>query len=167
MVLNPEYFKTYDLVLAIVMIVILFRSYQKGLILQLWGIASTIGSLLGAYFLYASMTKTYPLFDVPLIGTADTMVSGFLWFVLLFIGLKWIFFIFQRIFQASIGKAPKPLSVVNHLAGLGIGLIEVIIILNLWISFCGLPLVKNGDSYIESSQWTQIRNQVKQEVKNG
>lgn len=163
MILNPNYFAVYDFVLVIISLIILIHAFQKGFLRQLLGFISTILSFVGAWAFYDAASQAYPL--VHLSSLIDDPLNKLLWFLLLLVGIRLVVGLFVFIFRASKPKKKmSPLSFLNHLAGLGLGIMEVSCVFFLWMAFCQMPFVTNGDTYIQHSVVIHTVNQWKDEV---
>ena len=73
--------------------------------------------------------------------------------------------IFRHILFIDKKKKHGPLSFINHLGGLCIGLLEVCVVLQCWFAFVELPFVENGKAYEAQSMVLKGKNVLQEEVK--
>lgn len=163
MILQSNYFAIYDFVLVLISFFILLRAFHKGFLRQLFDLMATILSFVGAWWFYDDLSQAYPL--VHLSSLIDDPLNKLVWFVLLILGIRIFLRLFLFLVDASRPKRKKSaLSLINHMAGLGIGFVEVGCIFFLWTAFCQLPFVENGDTYVQHSVVIHTVNQWKEEV---
>lgn len=156
MVLNTAYFAYYNVGLIVLAILILFMAYRKGFVRQLMDVSTYFGSLLLAVLLSPKLADLFPLVPVNaqneilrmLDSVALHIMDIFLWFLIVFIGLRVIYRILTLVFHH---RKKTSLSLVNHLAGLGLGIIKVLLLgmtLSLVLRF---PLIRYGDEFVTHS----------------
>ena len=163
MILNSNYFAIYDFILVLISFFILLHAFQKGFLRQLLDLVATILSFAGAWWFYDDLSQAYPLVHV--YRLIDDPLNNLLWFVLLIIGIRIFLRLFIYLFHASRPKRKmNALSFMNHVAGLGIGFVQVGCIFFLWTAFCQLPFIENGDTYVQHSVVIHTVNQWKEEV---
>lgn len=156
MVLNTAYFDYYNLGLIVCAFLILFLAYRKGCIRQLMDVLTYFGSLVIAVLCSPVLAQWLPLFQKQDTDTlwdwldpvVAPVVNIFIWFLIVFFSLRILYRILTLIFHRH--KKTR-LSLVNHMAGLALGGIKVLLLgmtLSLILRF---PLIQYGDVFVEHS----------------
>lgn len=161
MILREEYFILYDLIAIVIAVLLLMHAYRKGLMAQIFGVVAWIISFVAAWLMYDGLSASFSIVELPLF---DDAFNQLLWFFLCFTACRLIC-AFIRGFVFGGKKKKTALSFLNHVGGLLIGFIEVCIIIQCWFSFCQLPFVENGETYIQQSLLTKGRQVIEEELR--
>lgn len=161
MILEANKFIFYDLILFIISILLLIHAYRKGLFAQIFGVVAMIVSFIAAWFLYAYLAENFTLVHTALFSKG---LNQLLWFFIACIACR-LFLSLCRFLLKKKDKKMTPLSFMNHMGGLLIGLLEVCIFIQCWFSFCSLPFIENGKTYKENSYIAKGSTLIKEEVK--
>ena len=156
MSLNTRYFFYYDLGLIIFGIVILFFAYRKGFVRQLGDVLTLMATMVISTLASPFFAREIPLmtarseFEIleRLQDSALQIVNTFLWFLILFFGLR---ILYRFLAFALHSKKKTVLSFANHLLGLVLGIVKVFLsgaVLSLILRF---PLIQYGDVYLNQS----------------
>ena len=128
----------FNLILVIVCIIYLIRSWQRGFVLQLIDLVSWLFSAVIAWVLCGYLSKALPILQLSLTeldGVNDfisTQASSIAWFLIIAIGLRLI-------------------GGINRLAGLLLGMAKALIIGYLLLVICYLPVFDQGKVIAEHS----------------
>ncbi len=160
--LQTSYFIFYDLFIGFICIFILYRAYKKGLFAQIFGVLSFLASFIGACFLYTYLAQHISIVHQGLFSDA---LNQLLCFILSLIGLKLLLTLFYFMFKKRKGKKKTPLTIMNQIGGLVLGLIEVYVFIQCCFFFCSLPFVENGNQYKEESYIVKTEEKIIEEVK--
>ncbi len=146
--LQTNYFILYDAIFFVVSLLICIHAYRKGLFAQIFGIVAFVASFIVAWLSYDHFAQMTTLVHSRYFTSALNQLA---WFFLCFIIDK--------------KKKHGPLSFINHLGGLCIGLLEVCVVLQCWFAFVELPFVENGKAYEAQSMVLKGKNVLQEEVK--
>lgn len=160
--LQTNYFILYDAIFFVVSLLICIHAYRKGLFAQIFGIVAFVASFIVAWLSYDHFAQMTTLVHSPYFTSALNQLA---WFFLCFIGCRILLSIFRHILFIDKKKKHGPLSFINHLGGLCIGLLEVCVVLQCWFAFVELPFVENGKAYEAQSMVLKGKNVLQEEVK--
>lgn len=145
----------FNLILVIVCIIYLIRSWQRGFVLQLIDLVSWLFSAVIAWVLCGYLSKALPILQLSLTeldGVNDfisTQASSIAWFLIIAIGLRLITVIAHPFAQA-LNRLPL-IGGINRLAGLLLGMAKALIIGYLLLVICYLPVFDQGKVIAEHS----------------
>lgn len=162
MILQTSYFIFYDLFIGLLLILILLRAYKNGLFAQVFGVLSFLFSFLCAYFFYSHFASKFTIIHSALFSEGLNQLA---WFFLLLIGFKVFFTLLYFFYKKTKKKKKTPLSLLNHMGGLVLGLIEAYLFIQCFVFFCDLPFVENGTQYKEESLIVRGEEKMIEEVK--
>ena len=153
MKLIPEHFLIYNIFLTMVSAIFLFLAYRKGFVRQLLDLASLIASYVLSGILCPYVAQSLPLYHVDtsikLVDEITTsVINSVMWFVILIILFRIIYWILCFVTKNTIKI--KTLSWLNRIFGLALGIIKVFMILSLFTVVLKLPLIENGDLFVQS-----------------
>lgn len=156
MSLNTQYFFYYDLFLLVLAGLILFLAYRKGFLRQLLDVASLLVILWLAVYGASFLAENYPLLSTQdnfVLQQGMDVVNSILWFILITMGLRLLYWILT----ASFSPRKKGIfSTLNRLAGLGLGVVKVLFLGLIISMLLRLPLIQYGDVYLENSILRQL-----------
>ena len=156
MVLDTSYFDIYNVVLMGFALLILFFAYRKGFVSQLLDVLTYFGSFILAILLSPIMAQSFPLLGhishseilAPLDALAMHIANIGVWFLLLFVGLRIVYRILVILFHK---RKKTKLSLINHMLGLGLGIIKVWLLAMTLSLVLRFPLIQYGDVFVEHS----------------
>jgi uncharacterized membrane protein required for colicin V production len=79
----------------------------------------------------------------------DSLMNDVFWMIALYLGMRLITGVVRLLIPSL--KKTNPLSVINHLLGLAVGVLKVIIILELVSRVLTSALFQNGEDYVDQS----------------
>lgn len=156
MTLNTRYFVYYDFGLILIAVLILFLAYRKGFVRQLTDVTTYLISLIVSILLSPELASVFPIVSLDdkdkLWEIVDKVtmpvVNIFLWFLILFIGLRILYRILAFVFSS---RKKTKLSLLNHLLGLGLGMIKVFLLGITLTLVLQCPLIRFGDEFVQHS----------------
>lgn len=157
MTLNKEYYTTYIIILAVIGLFTLYRAYKKGFFFQLLDVAASIGIIIYSFQNCSKFADQFPLYKEN--EAVMKYVNIVLWFVLAYIILRILYYFVEAILKwisKTIFKN-RALKLVNRLLGLAVGLVKVFIIYSIVCLMCLLPIVKNGNDFVNSTPLIYIK----------
>ena len=145
------------------------QGYNTGILRRLIGLVGSIISywiawiLCGVFAKYINIVsaKSLGLSGTPFEAIAKTYVNQIAWFILLFLVLRILFFVVDRIAK-GVHKVPG-LHAVSALLGAAFGVLEAFVWIVVITVFLHTPLFKNGSYIVENSLIKQV-NQVTEMV---
>ena len=145
------------------------QGYNTGLLRRLIGLVGSIISywiawiLCGVFAKYINIisVKSLGLSGTPFEAIAKTYVNQIAWFILLFLVLRILFFVVDRIAK-GVHKVPG-LHAVSALLGAAFGVLEAFVWMVVITVLLHTPLFKNGSYIVENSLIKQV-NQVTEMV---
>ena len=145
------------------------QGYNTGILRRLIGLVGSIISywiawiLCGVFAKYINMisVKSLGLSGTPFEAIAKTYVNQIAWFILLFLVLRILFFVVDRIAK-GVHKVPG-LHAVSALLGAVFGVLEAFVWMVVITVLLHTPLFKNGSYIVENSLIKQV-NQVTEMV---
>ena len=147
------------------------QGYNTGILRRLIGLVGSIISywiawiLCGVFAKYINIVsaKSLGLSGTPFEAIAKTYVNQIAWFILLFLVLRILFFVVDRIAK-GVHKVPG-LHAVSALLGAAFGVLEAFVWIVVITVLLHTPLFKNGSYIVENSLIKQV-NQVTEMVAN-
>ena len=148
MIINVEDFMIYNMIVVFVSALFLFLAYRKGFMRQLFDVVSLIASYIVSGMLCGAVADIFPIYQistpVSIINDISTsLINSIIWFV--FRIVYWILCFLMR----GTSKI-KTLSFINHMLGLVLGAVKVLLILGLITIFLRLPFIENGSLFVQS-----------------
>ena len=145
------------------------QGYNTGILRRLIGLVGSIISywiawiLCGVFAKYINIisVKSLGLSGTPFEAVAKTYVNQIAWFILLFLVLRILFFVVDRIAK-GVHKVPG-LHAVSALLGAAFGVLEAFVWIVVITVLLHTPLFKNGSYIVENSLIKQV-NQVTEMV---
>ena len=145
------------------------QGYNTGILRRLIGLVGSIISywiawiLCGVFAKYINIAsaKSLGLSGTPFEAIAKTYVNQIAWFILLFLVLRILFFVIDRIAK-GVHKVPG-LHAVSALLGAAFGVLEAFVWIVVITVLLHTPLFKNGSYIVENSLIKQV-NQVTEMV---
>ena len=145
------------------------QGYNTGILRRLIGLVGSIISywiawiLCGVFAKYINIisVKSLGLSGTPFEAVAKTYVNQIAWFILLFLVLRILFFVVDRIAK-GVHKVPG-LHAVSALLGAAFGVLEAFVWMVVITVLLHTPLFKNGSYIVENSLIKQV-NQVTEMV---
>ena len=145
------------------------QGYNTGILRRLIGLVGSIISywiawiLCGVFAKYINIisVKSFGLSGTPFEAVAKTYVNQIAWFILLFLVLRILFFMVDRIAK-GVHKVPG-LHAVSALLGAAFGVLEAFVWMVVITVLLHTPLFKNGSYIVENSLIKQV-NQVTEMV---
>lgn len=145
------------------------QGYNTGILRRLIGLVGSIISYWIAWILCGVFAKYINIISVKLLGLsgtpfeaiAKTYVNQIAWFILLFLVLRILFFVVDRIAK-GVHKVPG-LHAVSALLGAAFGVLEAFVWMVVITVLLHTPLFKNGSYIVENSLIKQV-NQVTEMV---
>lgn len=145
------------------------QGYNTGILRRLIGLVGSIISywiawiLCGVFAKYINIisVKSLGLAGTPFEAIAKTYVNQIAWFILLFLVLRILFFVVDRIAK-GVHKVPG-LHAVSALLGAAFGVLEAFVWMVVITVLLHIPLFKNGSYIVENSLIKQV-NQVTEMV---
>ena len=145
------------------------QGYNTGILRRLIGLVGSIISywiawiLCGVFAKYINIisVKSLGLSGTPFEAIAKTYVNQIAWFILLFLVLRILFFVVDRIAK-GVHKVPG-LHAVSALLGAAFGILEAFVWMVVITVLLHTPLFKNGSYIVENSLIKQV-NQVTEMV---
>ena len=145
------------------------QGYNTGILRRLIGLVGSIISywiawiLCGVFAKYINIisVKSLGLSGTPFEAIAKTYVNQIAWFILLFLVLRILFFVVDRI-ATGVHKVPG-LHAVSALLGAAFGILEAFVWMVVITVLLHTPLFKNGSYIVENSLIKQV-NQVTEMV---
>ena len=145
------------------------QGYNTGILRRLIGLVGSIISywiawiLCGVFAKYINIisVKSLGLSGTPFEAIAKTYVNQIAWFILLFLVLRILFFVVDRIAK-GVHKVPG-LHAVSALLGAAFGVLEAFVWMVVITVLLHIPLFKNGSYIVENSLIKQV-NQVTEMV---
>ena len=145
------------------------QGYNTGILRRLIGLVGSIISywiawiLCGVFAKYINIisVKSLGLSGTPFEAIAKTYVNQIAWFILLFLVLRILFFVVDRIAK-GVHKVPG-LHAVSALLGAAFGVLEAFVWMVVITVLLHTPLFKNGNYIVENSLIKQV-NQVTEMV---
>lgn len=145
------------------------QGYNTGILRRLIGLVGSIISywiawiLCGVFAKYINIisVKSLGLSGMPFEAIAKTYVNQIAWFILLFLVLRILFFVVDRIAK-GVHKVPG-LHAVSALLGAAFGVLEAFVWMVVITVLLHTPLFKNGSYIVENSLIKQV-NQVTEMV---
>lgn len=141
------------------------QGYNTGILRRLIGLVGSVISywiawiLCGVFAKYINIVsvKSLGISGTPFEAIAKTYVNQIAWFILLFLVLRILFFVVDRIAK-SVHKVPG-LHAVSALLGAAFGILEAFVWMVVITVLLHTPLFKNGSYIVENSLIKQV-NQV-------
>lgn len=141
------------------------QGYNTGILRRLIGLVGSIISywiawiLCGVFAKYVTIvpSKFLDLAGSPFEEIAKTYVNQIAWFILLFLVLRVVFFVVDRIAK-GVHKVPG-IHAISALLGAAFGVLEAFVWIVVITVFLCTPLFKNGSYIVENSLFKQV-NQV-------
>ncbi|MBP3853260.1 MAG: CvpA family protein, partial [Erysipelotrichaceae bacterium] len=140
---------TVDMICIGLCLLILIRAWYRGIFAQLYSVVSMILSIVLTYQLYQPFYQWFYAESGSFLSTRG--IQGAL---ILYCILRLLFFLIGRLIRS--GKKKGVLSFVNRMAGLALGLVEVVCLVSIWMSVCDSGLIRNGKEYKEQSIFSHI-----------
>ncbi len=162
-----DYLMFVNAILILLFVVVLYRGYKEGMMLQVVNLVNTFVAGVVAWLfsdVFANMYQfmTYSKTGLNSIDQFLSMhINRLIWFVVLFIAIRLLMMVLKPI-AALISKIPL-IKQVNSVLGAVFSIVTYFIYLLLLIYFLSLPIIKNGTDVIRNSFLKNV-NEVAQPI---
>ena len=162
-----DYLMFVNAILILLFVVVLYRGYKEGMMLQVVNLVNTFVAGVVAWLfsdVFANMYQfmTYSKTGLNSIDQFLSMhINRLIWFVVLFIAIRLLMMVLKPI-AALISKRPL-IKQVNSVLGAVFSIVTYFIYLLLLIYFLSLPIIKNGTDVIRNSFLKNV-NEVAQPI---
>ncbi len=152
--ITDTYIALINPLLIVILLVLIYIGYKKGLLLQLFSFLSLIVKIAVAW-MFAPILARVLMFFEPDLGLLENSaldqlithnINTAIWFIVLYLGLTLLFLFLRPVIKGA-GKLPilKP---INQLAGMLFGAIKFYVYMIVAIFLLQTPLVNNGHEVI-------------------
>lgn len=153
MIINVEDFMIYNMIIIVVSALFLFLAYRKGFMRQLFDVVSLIASYIVSGMLCGAVANIFPIYQistpVSIINDISTsLINAIIWFVILIVVFRVVYWILCFLMRGT--SKIKTLSFINHMLGLVLGAVKVLLILGLITILLRLPFIENGSLFVQS-----------------
>ena len=154
MSLETSMFPMVDGIVTLVLGLILFRAYRRGIFSQIYNMISIVCSFGLTIWFYKPLGQWLLAENFNIIQP-----KGFRWVVIVYVITRILFVLVGK----TILKRKKKgiLSMVDRLIGLCLGLVEVYFVLTFRLFLCGLPVIENGNAYRQQSFYSHVPTMVR------
>ena len=152
MIINVEDFMIYNMIIIVVSALFLFLAYRK-FMRQLFDVVSLIASYIVSGMLCGAVADIFPIYQistpVSIVNDISTsLINAIIWFVILIVVFRIVYWILCFLMRGT--SKIKTLSFINHMLGLVLGAVKVLLILGLITIFLRLPFIENGSLFVQS-----------------
>lgn len=162
-----DYLMFVNAILILLFVVVLYRGYKEGMMLQVVNLVNTFVAGVIAWLFSDVFANMYQFMSYSKTGldSIDKFLSmhinRLIWFVVLFIAIRLLMMVLKPI-AAVISKMPL-IKQVNSVLGALFSIVTYFIYLLLLIYFLSLPIIKNGTDVIRNSFLKNV-NEVAQPI---
>lgn len=162
-----DYLMFVNAILILLFVVVLYRGYKEGMMLQVVNLVNTFVAGVVAWLFSDVFANMYQFMSYSKTGldSIDKFLSmhinRLIWFVVLFIAIRLLMMVLKPI-AAVISKMPL-IKQVNSVLGALFSIVTYFIYLLLLIYFLSLPIIKNGTDVIRNSFLKNV-NEVAQPI---
>ena len=156
MIIPKNWFMFINIIVAVVFLIYIFKSYKNGFVYELVNLAFLVLSVIASWIVAPILASKISIFDVSQISDVpipskdvNVLINSLIWFVIILVLLNVLFLLIKPLLK-FISKIPL-LGTVNKVLGGIVGIIYGLFVTVIISMIFTMPIFKNGKEVVDNT----------------